>query len=196
MSCTNQAVRSEKTSVPWGWTAGAGIGALLSAAGLYTAIAAKNKLKKIRIQRTYKPRNIVLRDQQDTAEKRVFWGSSLATLAGILTAVSAYKVGMIMRKQPGTVPAVSSPLPAVGGGSQPKKETREGYDSKGNLLPGWGQPNESAAQAPSLKPRPADLPPHFGWDSVTGQAWYEGAKGRVYSWWDSGRPVEKQEDNN
>jgi hypothetical protein len=158
---------------------------IVSGVGLYKLVSSQHRRKKIRAELAKKPRNVRLQMKEEDAAQGVLVGTAVLSLAGLLTAISAYKIGMAARKPPAVIPVVE-------GGSQPKKETREGYDSKGHPIPGWEQPAGPAAHAPSLKPRPAGLPPYFGWDSVTGQAWYDGAKGRVYSSWDSGRPVAKQ----
>jgi hypothetical protein len=176
--------------VPIGWSAGGALGLIVSGVGLYKLVSSQQRRKKIRAELAKKPRNVRLQMKEEDAAQGVLVGTAVLSLAGLLTAISAYKIGMAARKPPAVIPAVS----AVGGGSESKGETREGYDSKGNLLPGWGLPNESAAQAPPLTPRPPGLPPYFGWDFNKGLAWYAGARGPVYSQWGLERPVAKQED--
>ncbi len=133
---------SFQRDIPVGWGVAAAVGLVGSVAGAYTLAAAKMRLKKIRAELAKKPRRVKLQVDEENAHNRVFAGSALLTLAGLLTLLSAYKVKVantgLHQEQKGasTEPARMPDVP-LKPGAPGYKETRSGYDSKGHLLSQW-----------------------------------------------------------
>ncbi len=139
---------SAQRNIPVGWSIAATAGVIGGVVGVYKLAAAKVRLKKIRAELAKKPRSVKLQVDEENAYQGVLVGSTVLTLAGILALVSAYKVRAAVSES-GAAGGSTADLPVVKPkpGGPDYKETREGYDSQGNLIPGWALPQSSSSNS-------------------------------------------------
>jgi len=120
-------------------------------------------------------------------------GAAVLSQQQVASAPSASRPATAPELRPGdpevaSVPSASRPAtaPELRPGDPGYRETRPGFNSKGEYI--W--PADPAAPRPASEPRrfkaterPKGLGPHYGWDPVRKQAFYEARTGNVFFNW-------------
>ena len=181
---------STERNIPIGWGVVTAVGLMASAVAVYKLTKSKNTLKKVRAALKKNLRSMRLQIDEEAAEHGISVSTLVLTVAGLVSLLGGYKVGaaVLSQQQVASAPSASRPAtaPELRPGDPGYRETRPGFNSKGEYI--W--PADPAAPRPASEPRrfkaterPKGLGPHYGWDPVRKQAFYEARTGNVFFNW-------------
>ncbi len=181
---------SAERNMPIGWGAMTAVGLMGSAVAVYKLAKSKNTLKKVRAALKKNQRSMRLQIDEEDAEHSLSISTTALVIAGVVSLLGGYKIAaaILSQKQVGSAPSASRPAaaPELRPGDPGYREMRPGFNSKGERI--WQ--SDSAEPRPASEPRrfkaterPKGLGPHYGWDPVRKQAFYEARTGNVFFNW-------------
>lgn len=181
---------SAERNMPIGWGAMTAVGLMGSAVAVYKLAKSKNTLKKVRAALKKNQRSMRLQIDEEDAEHSLSISTTALVIAGVVSLLGGYKIAaaILSQQQVASAPSASrsAAAPELRPGDPGYREMRPGFNSKGELI--WQ--SDSAEPRPASEPRrfkaterPKGLGPHYGWDPVRKQAFYEARTGNVFFNW-------------